>query len=127
MNECPHCHAQQCIPIRRKLLLGPEGSSHCHSCGLRVAVPVGRWWLVALPEISAVTGIFVVIAFGRFMSNAAFLSIEFVLSAVVLACLAFRAVWLPLRPDELSNATLVKKGRTEVLIRRRNATPPPLR
>jgi DNA-directed RNA polymerase subunit RPC12/RpoP len=38
MNRCPHCGEAPCLPLWRKLALGPAGSARCRVCGLRVGV-----------------------------------------------------------------------------------------
>jgi hypothetical protein len=107
MNKCPHCKSDPCLPLWRKLTLGPTGSAHCQVCGYRVGVDVARAWLAMLPTlvllIAAATGI---------------VTDPIVLLGLLVACLALTftlyAVWVPLMPDELTTAGMVEAGRARI-------------
>jgi hypothetical protein len=107
VNVCPHCGSQPCLPLWRKLCLGPAGSAHCEVCGCRVGVDVARACLALLPTFLLV----VVAAFGL-------VSDPVVLVLLLLVCLGatftLYAVWVPLMPDELSNARIVEAGRARI-------------
>jgi hypothetical protein len=107
MNVCPHCKADPCLPLWRKLLLGPMSSAQCQVCGYRVGVDVTRAWIAMLPSLLVVG-----------MAVAGVLRDPTVLAPAALICLAATAIlyiaWVPLLPDELTNASMVEAGRARI-------------
>jgi hypothetical protein len=103
-NICPHCGAEPCVPAWRKLVLGPGASAHCEICGFRVGVGIAQAWLAMLPTLLLVA----LAAFGILTDPVALI----VLLALCLA-VTFTAylVWVPLIPDELTNARMVEEAR----------------
>lgn len=107
MNTCPHCGATPCLPIWRKLTLGPAGSARCQVCGCRVGVDVVKACLALLPTLLLV----ILVALGV-------LHDPVMLVLLLVICLGVTvtvyAVWVPLVADELSNADMVKTGRARI-------------
>jgi hypothetical protein len=107
MNTCPHCGSEPCLPLWRKLCLGPAGHAQCQVCGCRVGVDVAKACLAMLPGFLLV----VVAGFGLVRGPVA-------LVVLLVVCLAavfmLYAVWVPLMADELSNATIVAAGRARI-------------
>jgi hypothetical protein len=107
MNICPHCKSESCLPLWRKLCLGPAGTACCQICGCKVGVDVARACLAMLPTLLLV----IVAGFGLVRDPIA-LAISLLLC---LACmLALYALWVPLRPEELSNPNIVASGRARI-------------
>jgi hypothetical protein len=107
MNKCPHCKSDPCLPLWRKLTLGPSGSAHCQVCGYRVGVDVIRAWLAMLPTL-----LLVLVTATGIMTD------PILLVGLLVACLALTftlyAVWVPLMPDELTTAGMVEAGRARI-------------
>jgi hypothetical protein len=107
MNKCPHCKSDPCLPLWRKLTLGPSGSAHCQVCGYRVGVNVIRAWLAMLPTL-----LLVLVTATGIMTD------PILLVGLLVACLALTftlyAVWVPLMPDELTTAGMVEAGRARI-------------
>ena len=114
MNVCPHCKADPCLPLWRKLCLGPMSNAHCQVCGYRVGVDVTRAWLAMLPSLLVVV-----------IAAAGVLRDPTLLVPMALICLAATAilytVWVPLLPDELTNASMVEAGRARIAAERQAA------
>ncbi|MBO9663629.1 hypothetical protein [Dokdonella sp.] len=119
MNVCPHCHSNHCLPLWRKLCLGPAGSTRCRVCGLKIAIVAGKAWPVMLAGLAAILSMVVLAGFSEFIAAADLRRWLALFAAVLLACIALYAVRVPLRVDELSNADLVARGRAEVAARKR--------
>ena len=111
MNTCPHCGAPRCIPVRRKLCLGPAGSARCRACGLKVSVVAGKAWQVMLPGLAAILAMVLLAGFSEFIAAADLHLWLGLLAIALLACFVLYAVRVPLRIDELSNADLIAEGR----------------
>jgi prepilin signal peptidase PulO-like enzyme (type II secretory pathway) len=119
MNTCPHCNANPCLPLWRKLFMGPTSTARCQTCGYRVGLDVQRACLAMLPTVVAVIA-------------AAFAAVAGALQALVLIAgllllgpiLTFMLndSWVPLRPDELTTASMVEAGRARVATQKRAAT-----
>jgi hypothetical protein len=107
MNRCPHCKSDPCLPLWRKLALGPTGSAHCQVCGYRVGANVARAWLAMSPTLV------LVIAAGTGL-----IADPILLSGLLILCLTLMftlyAVWVPLMPDELTTAGMVEAGRARI-------------
>jgi hypothetical protein len=107
MNKCPHCKSDPCLPLWRKLTLGPSGSAHCQVCGYRVGVDVIRAWLAMLPTLLLVL-----------VTATGIITDPILLVGLLVACLALTftlyAVWVPLMPDELTTAGMVEAGRARI-------------
>ena len=107
MNICPHCRAYPCLPFWRRLSLGPAATAHCRECGYRVRVDFYRFWLAALPTLLLIIAI----------SSGVLRSVPAALILLPL-CLAFNfivnSLWVPLRWDELTNASMVQAGRDRI-------------
>lgn len=124
MNICPHCNSNHCLPLWRKLCLGPAGSTHCRICGLKIAIVAGKAWPVMLAGLAAILSMVMLAGFSEFIAAAELHLWLTLFSATLLACFVLYAVWVPLRIDELSNADLVAQGRARTAARRRaNADP----
>jgi hypothetical protein len=112
MNTCPHCGTPDCLPLGRKLTLGPAASAHCRVCGFKVGVDVAKACLAMLP-----TGLLVVVtAFGLLRDPVALIVLLIVCLGVT--CILYVA-WVPLMPDELTNARMVEAGRARIAAQRR--------
>ena len=107
MNKCPHCKSDPCLPLWRKLTLGPSGSAHCQVCGYRVGVDVVQAWLAMLPTL-----VLVLVAATGIVTDAVTLIV------LLIACLALTftlyAAWVRLMPDELTTAGMVEAGRARI-------------
>jgi uncharacterized membrane protein YphA (DoxX/SURF4 family) len=107
MNTCPHCKSEPCLPLWRKLTLGPLSSAYCQVCGYKVGVDIARAWAAMLPTlllvIAAATGL---------------LRDPVALVVLLLLCLTttftLYAAWVPLKPDELTSARMVEEGKARV-------------
>jgi hypothetical protein len=103
-NTCPHCGAAACLPLWRKLLLGPAASAPCRICGFRVAVEVVRAWLAMSPTL-----LLVLLAVLHLVTGPVALVLLLVL------CLGATGggylFWVPLVPDELTSARMVEAAR----------------
>jgi len=111
MNRCPHCGGEPCLPLWRKLTLGPGGRASCQLCGLRVAVDVVRAWLVMLPTLMLI----LVVGLGLMRDVVAMLLL---LLLVLGGMFVGYVAWVPLRIDQLSNAAMVQAGRDRIAARR---------
>ena len=107
MNRCPHCKSDPCLPLWRKLTLGPASSAHCQTCGYRVGVDIIRAWLAMSPTLLLVVA-----------TATGLLTDPVMLIALLFFCLALTfglyAVWVPLMPDELTTAGMVEAGRARI-------------
>ena len=107
MNTCPHCGSEPCLPLWRKLCLGPAASAHCQVCGFRVGVDIPKACFAMLPTLLLI----IVAAFGILRDPIA-------LVVLLIACLGatfgLYALWVPLLPDELTNARMVETGRARI-------------
>jgi hypothetical protein len=107
MNTCPHCKADPCLPLWRKLTLGPISSANCQVCGYRVGVDVVRAWLAMLPTLLLV----VATATGFIRDPVLLVGLLFV---CLTATFTLYAAWVPLMPDELTNPSMVEAGRARI-------------
>ena len=48
-TTCKHCGTTTCLPLWRKLTLGPSGTAHCRVCGLKVGVDVAKAVIALIP------------------------------------------------------------------------------
>jgi hypothetical protein len=107
MNTCPHCGADPCLLLWRKLCLGPASSATCQVCGCRVGVDVVKACMALLPTFLLI----LVAGFGLLHDPIA-------LIALLVACLGVTALlyalWVPLLADELTNARIVAAGRERI-------------
>lgn len=107
MNRCPHCKAEPCIPLWRKLCLGPAATACCQICDCKVGVDVSRACLAMLPVL-----LLVIAAGVGLVREPVALVISLLLS---LACmLALYTLWVPLLPAELTNPNMVVIGRARI-------------
>lgn len=112
MNFCPHCKADPCLPSWRRLSLGPMATANCQECGYRVRVDFYRFWLSALPTLLLIFAI----TSGLLRSvPAAMLLLPLCLGLTFL----IDAIWVPLRWDELTNASMVQAGRDRIAAEKR--------
>lgn len=111
MNICPHCKADPCLPLWRKLTLGPLSSARCQTCGYRIGVDIARALVAMAP-----TFFLVVLTTGGFLSD------PLTLMGLLIVCLtlmfALYALWVPLHPDELTTASMVEEGRRRIAAKR---------
>lgn len=107
MTTCPHCGSPACMPLWRKLCMGPLSRVRCRVCGCRVAVDLPRACLAMLPTV-----LLLVLAQLHLLVDPLLL---IGLSALGL-CIAFfaYAFWVPLVCSEISNAYSVEVGRARV-------------
>lgn len=107
MNTCPHCGADPCLPLWRKLCLGPAASARCQVCGYRVGVDVAKASLALLP-----TFLLVIIAALGALHGPVMLVL---LLAICLGIMfGLYALWVPLVVAELTNARMVAAGRERI-------------
>lgn len=107
MNVCPHCKADPCLPLWRRLSLGPMSSAACQVCGYRVRVDFYRSLFAAAPTFLLIAAV----ASGALQSAPAALIL---LPVCLASTFAIDALWVPLRWDELTNASLVAAGRARI-------------
>ena len=92
------------MPAWRKMMLGPGASARCETCLFRVSVGIVQAWLALLPTL-------LLVAFAAF----GILTDPVALVVLLALCLAvtFTAylVWVPLIPDELTNARMIEEAR----------------
>lgn len=120
MNVCPHCHSNRCLPLWRKLCLGPAGSTRCRVCGLKIAVVAGKAWPVMLAGLAAILSMVMLAGFSEFIGATELRLWLALFSATLLACIVLYAARVPLRIDELSNPALVAEGRAAIAARERD-------
>lgn len=111
MNKCPHCGADPCLPLWRKLSLGPISTAYCGECGYRVSADFNRAWLATLPALLNI----VVIGSGVLenpLPALALLPLSLALAVVLYI------VWVPLRRADLTTATMVEAGRARLAAER---------
>jgi hypothetical protein len=114
-NRCPHCGAEPCLPLRRKLLMWPFNSAPCQTCGLKVGLDPSRAVILVLPIFVLVVAVLPLMA----LSGSVLYLIALIL--MVLSVIGFPLAivfWAPLRPDELSWRTKVRESRERVAARR---------
>jgi hypothetical protein len=107
MNICPHCRADPCLPLWRRLILGPSATARCQECGHRVRVDSKRAWLAASPLLLLI----VLISTGVLQ--------DALVAAILLPlCLALTfitdALWVPLKWDEFTGPAMVEAGRARI-------------
>ncbi len=93
------------MPLWRKLCLGPAASARRRVCGFRVGVDVARACLAMLPTAVLV----IAAAFGVLRDP---VTLVLLLAICLAATFSLYAFWVPLVPDELTNARMVEAGRT---------------
>lgn len=107
MNTCPHCRADPCLPLWRKLSLGPASSAACQVCGCRVGVAVIKACLALLPT-------FLLIPLASFGLVRDPITLIVLLVGCLSATAGLYALWVPLVADELTNAQTVAAGRARI-------------
>ena len=111
MNTCPHCKASPCLPPWRKLFMGPTSTARCQVCGYRVGLDVPRACVAMLPTFVAVTAAAIAAIAGALQAVA--LTAALLLLGLILAFM-LNDSWVPLRPDELTTASMVEAGRARI-------------
>ncbi len=111
-NTCPHCGTTECLPLWRKLSLGPAASTQCRVCGFKVGVDVAKACAAMLP-----TGLLVIVASGGLLRDPVTLIVLLIVCLGV-TCVLY-AAWAPLMPDELTNQRMVQAGRARIAAQRR--------
>jgi hypothetical protein len=101
MNTCPHCGSPDCLPLWRKFTLGPAASAQCRNCSFKVGVDVAKASAAMAP-----TGLLIVVAAFGILRDPVTLIVLLILCLG--ATFFLYGAWVPLRPDELSNARMVK-------------------
>lgn len=107
MNTCPHCKADPCLPLWRKLCLGPASSAACQVCGCRVGVDVVKACMALLPTFLLI----LVAGFGLLRDPIALIGL---LVSCVAATTGLYALWVPLVADELTTAQIIDAGRARI-------------
>lgn len=118
MNTCPHCNANPCLPWWRKLLMGPTTTARCQVCGFRVGLDVQRACMGMLPTAVAVIAAAVAAVAGAL--QALVLMAGLLLLGLILTFM-LNDSWVPLRPDELTTASMVEAGRARVAAQKLSA------
>jgi hypothetical protein len=115
MNKCPHCDADPCLPLWRKLALGPTSHARCQVCGFRVGVDVDKALLAMAPSF-----LLIILVVLRVVTDPVFL----VVAGMTCLCVSgvLYAEWVPLMPDELSNARMVEAGRARIAAEKKAAS-----
>jgi hypothetical protein len=111
VNKCPHCGAEPCLPLWRKLTLGPASKAHCRACDCLVGVE-------ALRASAAMLPVFLLIAAVATGLLHDIVAMVVVLAATVAAMFALYASWVPLMPEQISSPTTIEAGRARVASRR---------
>lgn len=106
-NLCPHCGAQPCLPVWRKLCLGPMASARCRTCGLKVTVAPLQAGLALAPTL-----LFLVLA--RLGMLGDLTTTLLLMGASLVGTIIAYVVWVPLALDQISNATIVAEGKARV-------------
>jgi hypothetical protein len=107
MNTCPHCGSADCLPLWRKLTLGPAASTRCRVCGFKVGVDVAKACAAMLP-----TGLLVIVTALGVLQDPVTLVLLLVLCLG--ATFILYAMWVPLMPDELASPRMVEAGRARI-------------
>lgn len=107
MNTCPHCGSPDCLPLWRKLTLGPAAHAQCRVCGFKVGVDVAKACVAMLP-----TGLLVIVSAFGVLQDPVALVLLLVLSLGVTFILY--AAWVPLMPDELVSQSMVDAARARI-------------
>lgn len=111
VSACPHCGTGACLPLWRKLCLGPASSAPCRACGCRVGVDVVKACLALLPTFLLI----LVAAFG-IVRDAPTLIV--LLVVCLCATMGLYALWVPIVADELTNAHMVAAGQARIAARK---------
>lgn len=107
MNVCPHCGSSPCLPLWRKLCLGPAASARCRECGFRVGVDVAKACIALLPTLALV----LLAGFGVVRDPVLLIVL---LPLCLFAMFFLYAAWVPLKPDEFSDAGMVAAARERI-------------
>ena len=103
-NACPFCGASPCLPLWRKLTLGPSASARCRTCTLKVTAEAGRAWLAMSPTIALV----VLVTLRAITSPATLLSL---LAACLIVTFALYLFWVRLVPNQITSAAMLETAR----------------
>jgi hypothetical protein len=114
VNKCPHCGAEPCLPLWRKLTLGPASKAHCQVCDCLVGVEALRASGAMLPVFLLIFAV----ATGLLQDISAMLVL---LAVTVAAMFALYASWVPLMPEQISSPNTIEAGRARRAARRRGA------
>jgi len=110
-NRCPHCGAEPCLPLMRKLSIWPANSALCQACGLKVALDPGKAAIAVLPIFALIVAILQLIV----TSDPVLWPIVLILMALSGLGFPFAVLfWVPLRSDELSWRAKVRESRERV-------------
>jgi hypothetical protein len=106
-NRCPHCGAEPCLPLRRKLSIWPFNSALCQACGLKVGLDPTPAMIVVLPIFVLIIAVLPLMALGDPVLS--LIALILMVSSVVgfPVCVLF---WVPLRPDELNWGRKVRES-----------------
>jgi hypothetical protein len=118
MNTCPHCNANPCLPLWRKPFMGPTSTARCQVCGYRVGLDVQRACLAMLPTLVAVIAAVIAAIAGAL--QALVLTAGLLLLGLILTFM-LNDSWVPLRPDELTTASMVEAGRARAAAQKQAA------
>lgn len=103
-NSCPFCDAAPCLPLWRKLTLGPAVSAQCRTCGLKVTVEAGRAWIAMVPILLLVAATVTHLV----VTPAVLLSLLVV--CIALSC-GLYVRWVRLVPGQITSAAMLDEAR----------------
>lgn len=110
-NTCPHCKTTPCLPLWRKLMLGPAASARCRVCGYKVGVEPLRAFTAMLPLM----GLVVAISAGLLRDPVAAVLLLFLFLVLGTALYAW---WVPLAPREITDPQLVASAKARIAAER---------
>ncbi len=104
VNKCPHCGAEPCLPLWRKLTLGPASKAHCRVCDCLVGVEALRASAAMLPVFLLIAAV----ATGLLQDVVGMLVL---LVVTVGGMVALYVGWVPLMPEQISSPNTIEAGR----------------
>ena len=110
-NSCPYCGTTPCLPLWRKLTLGPLGYAHCRTCGFRVMADTIRATVALIPAtlvlVLALVGVMT-----DFVTIVALLLVFYGLSLILYL------EWVGLFPASISNPRWVAEEKARIAAER---------
>lgn len=123
INRCPHCGEKPCLAFWRKLTLGPTGSVRCLQCDCKVGLAFGPAVISTVVIWLSILFLLLLCLLKLALAGTApdIVPASAMVAAKALLVIALVARWygVPLRVDELSNATSVAEGKARVAAGRR--------
>jgi hypothetical protein len=122
VNSCPHCRAEPCVPLWRKLFMGTIATASCRECGFRVGLDVKRGFLttmlVVVPPL-----VLVFVSIFESMFNVVNITSLVICGLFYFGCLVLSLVlqlfWVRLRRDEYTTESMVEAAKERIAEKRK--------